>query len=94
MLTLQRLDFAKIGQGELYLFKAVPIIFITLISSFSILGYKKVKTVKYINCSFDLVKFVMSNCALLLSFIVHFYVIWPKLVMFYLCKYQLGFTPN
>ena len=35
-------DFAKIIQGELDLFKAAPIIFIAVISSFPIPGHQKV----------------------------------------------------
>ena len=59
-------DFEKIIQGKLGLFKAVPITYIA-ISSFSILVHeKKVTKVTFIVCSFHLVKFALPNCVLLL----------------------------
>ena len=45
-------DFAKIIQDKLGLFKAVPITFIAVISSFSILGHEKLVKVICIVCSF------------------------------------------
>ena len=48
-------DFAKIIQDKLGLFKAVPITFIAVISSFSILGHKKFIKVIRVVCYFHLV---------------------------------------
>ena len=67
-------DFAKIIQGKLGLFKTVPITFIAAISSFSILGHEKFTKVICIVYSFDLVK---CGCPTeyCYCFVVYFYVI-------------------
>ena len=48
------------------LFKAVPITFIAIISSFSILGDEKFIKAICIVFSFHLVEYALSNCVLLL----------------------------
>ena len=88
-------DFAKIIQGKLGLFKAVPITFIAMISSFSILGHAKENFIKLICivCSFHLVKCALSNCVLLLfGSIFSFYLASISHVS--LGKGELGFLPN
>ena len=73
-------------------FKAVAMTFIAIISSFSILVEERFIKVLCIVCSSHLVKCALSNN--FYCFVVYFYVIWSQLVMFFLCKYKLAFTPN
>ena len=75
------------------LFKAVPITFIAVISSFSMLGHEKVIKVICIVCSFHLVKYTLSNCVLLL-FRSIFLCYLASVSHVSLCKYELGFMPN
>ena len=74
-------------------FKADSVIFITIISFFSILGHKKFIKVICIVCSFHLVKCALSNYVLLLfRSILSYY--WALISHVSLCKYELGFSPN
>ena len=59
-------DITKIILSKLGLFKAVPITFITVMSSFLILDREKFIKVIRIVCSFHLFKCALYRCALLL----------------------------
>ena len=77
------------------MFKAVPITFIAVISSFSILRHEKFIKVTCIACSFHLVKcgLSVSNCVLLL-FRSIFLSYLASISHVSLCKCELEFTPN
>ena len=78
-------NFAKIIQAELDLFKAVPITFIAVISSFINSWSQKIFW-KQTHCMLFWFSYFLSNCVLLLLFIVYFYVIWSQSVLFIYVK--------
>ena len=86
-------DITKIILGKLGLFKAVPITFITVMSSFLILDREKFIKVIRIVCSFHLFKCALYRCALLLFHSI-FLCYATSISHISLCKYGLAFTPT
>ena len=90
MSTLQKLYRAS----WVYLKLFQLLTFIAVILSFWILGHEKFIKVICVVCSFHLVKFALSSCLLLLFRNSIFLCYLASNSHVFLCRYELGFTPN